>query len=85
MYGIILKKIVEHKNVSSGKEGYYFLDAGEATWKEISEHIAVTGKKHGRFASEDVKRISAEELTTHLIKSFPFLNASMVEVIWGSK
>ncbi|KAK5047750.1 hypothetical protein LTR84_006415 [Exophiala bonariae] len=84
MYGIILKNISEHKSSPSGKEGYYFLDAGEATWKEISEQIARTGKKHGHFKSEVVKQVNAEELATYFIKSFPFLNASMVEVIWGS-
>lgn len=83
MYGIILRNVLDQTSIPSGKEGYYFLDAGETTWKEISEYIAVTGKKHGDFASEDVKEVSVEELTTLVGNSF--LGPSMVELVWGSK
>lgn len=83
MYGTILRNILDQRSIPSGKEGYYFLDAGEASWKEISEHIAVTGKKHCDFASGDVKEVSVEELTT--LVGNPFLTPSMVEMVWGSK
>lgn len=83
MYDIILQKILANEAITSGKDGYYFVEAGETTWLDISQSIARAGYAQGLFTSDQVKTLSPEEFAIKL--GIPFLNAHMVEVIWASK
>ncbi|KAF8848899.1 hypothetical protein BDZ45DRAFT_753347 [Acephala macrosclerotiorum] len=54
----------------------------ETTWRFISEAIASTSTSQGIFASPELKSLSPESFAENLGVSF--LNAYMVEVVWGS-
>jgi nucleoside-diphosphate-sugar epimerase len=82
-YQLLLDRHLSGKNFDTGMGGYYFLEAGETTWREISQRIAQAGRSLGRWLSEELEVLTTQEMTDAL--GIPFLNASMVEVIWGSK
>lgn len=82
-YDMLLGQIIDGKSVASGKSGYYFLDAGEVSWLQISQAIAHVGKSRGHFESEEPKALNPDEFTALLGK--PSLNAYKTEVIWASK
>jgi nucleoside-diphosphate-sugar epimerase len=82
-YCRLLDHYLSDKAVDVGKKGFYFLEAGETTWLEISQHIAKAGYAQGHWASEELKSITPQQMKEAL--GVPFLNADMVEVIWGSK
>ncbi|KUJ11031.1 NAD(P)-binding protein [Mollisia scopiformis] len=82
LYDVILQKFLQKQPIDSGRKGYYFVEAGETTWKIISQAIARAGHSQGLFASAELKQLSPETFVESL--GIPFLNAGMVEVIWGS-
>ena len=59
------------------------MEAGETTWKFISQAIARAGVAQGLFGWAELKTLSPESFAANL--GIDFLNANMVEVIWGSK
>jgi nucleoside-diphosphate-sugar epimerase len=82
-YGLLVRKLLSGETINHGRNGYHFLEAGETTWLRISQCIAEAGHALGLFFSAEVKSISPEDMKKAL--DIPFLNAWMVEVIWGSK
>ena len=82
-YALVLRKILASEEIPSGKQGYYFLDAGEVSWGQISQAIGKAGSSQGVFSSPEVRSISADEFSKAL--GISLLNAYLVEVIWGSK
>ena len=82
-YRLLLERHLSGAAIDVGKKGYYFLEAGETTWLEISKQIAEVGHVQGHWPSKEPKSITPQQMQEALGVSF--LNASMVEVIWGSK
>jgi hypothetical protein len=83
IYDILLKKILRNERLGYGKDGYYFVEAGEISWLDISQGIANAGYSKGVFESNQIKSITPDEMYHAL--GISFLDAGMVEVIWGSK
>ena len=82
-YALLVRKILRKEALPSGQKAYYFLEAGETSWLNISERIARAGVKHGVFETVHLKTITSETLCEAF--NISFLNPDMVEVIWGSK
>jgi len=82
-YTLVLRKILAAEDIPSGKQGYYFLDAGEVSWGQISQALGKAGVLQGVFSSPEVRSMSTDDFAKAL--GISFLNAYMVEVIWGSK
>jgi hypothetical protein len=75
--------IMNKRTLQFGKTGYYFIESGEVSWRTISERISEAGFTQGLFKTKDLISITPEEMCQAI--SIPFLNPSMVEVIWASK
>lgn len=82
-YALILEHILAGKEFVTGREGYYFLEAGEVSWGQISRATAEAGVSQGLLPNSKVKSMDPERFSQAL--GISFLNAYMVEVIWGSK
>ena len=82
-YALVLRKILAGEEIPNGRQGYYFLDAGEVSWGQISQAIGKAGSSQGLFSSPEVRSMSADEFSKAL--GISFLSSYMVEVIWGSK
>ena len=82
-YTLLPRKILEEETFDSGKNGYYFIEAGETSWLNISQRIANAAFSQHLLLSPDLKSITPEQMCQAL--SHPFLTSSMVEVIWASK
>ena len=82
-YEIVLHRFLSNKTIDTGREGFYFLEAGEVTWMDISRAIGEAGVTQGLWKEGAVKSITPQEMCDML--GVMFLNAEMVEVIWGSK
>lgn len=83
MYDLIVGTLLQKQSVSTGKEGYFFVESGETTWLSISEAIALAGNSQGLFASAELKSLSPESFAANL--GISWLKGYMAEVIWGSK
>ncbi|KIV84582.1 hypothetical protein PV11_00355 [Exophiala sideris] len=82
IYSLLVQRIVDGKAIEFGKQGYYFVETGEVTWLDISKAIARSGHTQGLFPTAEVKEVSPVDFASAL--NISFLNAHMVEVIWGS-
>ena len=83
MYSLLVQRIADGQSVDFGKQGYHFVETGEITWLDISKAVARSGHTQGLFQTTAVKKVLPDEFASAL--NIPFLNAHMVEVIWGSK
>jgi nucleoside-diphosphate-sugar epimerase len=81
-YALLVQRFVAGAHFQTGKQGYYFVEAGETSWLQISQAIAKAGAEQG-LLSGAVKSITPQQMNDML--KIPFLNAWMIEVIWGSK
>lgn len=58
----MVQALVDGKpDLPSGKNGFYFVENGDQSWKLISARIAKTGKLLGAFESEDVGEVTLQE------------------------
>ncbi|KAJ6166827.1 hypothetical protein N7470_002274 [Penicillium chermesinum] len=57
-----------------GPEGYYFVESGEFSWKEVSEKVAQAASQEGKIATAEVEELSVEEA----LKFHPW-----APVLWG--
>ncbi|RFU79624.1 nadp-binding [Trichoderma arundinaceum] len=81
-YSLVLRRYIESKPIQFGKRGYYFLENGETSWLGISSRIGEIGYSQRLLKSKEPKQISPEDFTKAI--NISFLNAYLVEVIWGS-
>ncbi|OAL22878.1 hypothetical protein AYO22_06786 [Fonsecaea multimorphosa] len=80
-YMLLLEEILaSRKQVPSGKEGFYFCEAGEHTWLESSQNIANALYKQGLVATTAVKSISLQEAAPILEN-----DEDLVEIVLASK
>ena len=67
LYEVFLAAILDPETrVPSGKDGIFFTENGEHTWKEVGQGIAQAGVEMGVLKSEEVKSLSLEEATERL-------------------
>ncbi len=83
MYEILVNKILAKEVIPSGEAGYYFIEAGEVQWQDISTSLARAGHEAGLFVTDEVRSVTPTEFADLL--GIPFINGHMAEVIWGSK
>jgi hypothetical protein len=78
-YNIVLRRFLSEKSVDTGKEGFYFLEAGEMSWMDISKAIGAAGVTQGLWKEPQPKAIPPQDMSDKL--GVAFLDAEMVEVI----
>lgn len=61
MYGLMLARIVEGKDVPSAEKGIFFSETGSHTWMDVARGVGEAGFKLGALKTADVKKISLEE------------------------
>lgn len=61
LYEIILSKVLAGEDIPSNKQGLYFNETGDHSWREISERIAKEGVALGYLKSDEVKELTLEE------------------------
>ncbi|KAJ5613271.1 hypothetical protein N7510_006465 [Penicillium lagena] len=60
-YEFILNKALVGENVPTGKEGIFFVESGEHTWRQLSQIIADAGVALNALKSADLRHLSLEE------------------------
>ncbi|KAH7190757.1 hypothetical protein DER44DRAFT_678444, partial [Fusarium oxysporum] len=76
------KQAVDNRPLQFGKNGYYFIEFAQVSWRDISERIVEAGFSQGLFEKRDLKSLTSEEMREAI--GISFLNPSMIEVIWAS-
>ncbi|KAH7364128.1 NAD dependent epimerase/dehydratase family protein [Rhexocercosporidium sp. MPI-PUGE-AT-0058] len=61
LFTLLVRAIIDGKNLPFGKTGFYFVENGFQTWKSISEGIGKAGKELGAFETEEVVEITMQE------------------------
>ncbi|KAF9762312.1 hypothetical protein IL306_003459 [Fusarium sp. DS 682] len=82
-YCHLVQLILDNRPLHFGKTGYYFIESGQVSWRDISERIAEVGLTQGLLDKRNLRSLSPEEMCQAL--GISFLKPSMVEVIWASK
>ncbi|KAI1170715.1 NAD dependent epimerase/dehydratase family protein [Nemania sp. FL0916] len=62
-YEVILNKILIGEKVPTGKEGIFFVESGEHTWRQLSQMIADAGVALDVLKSAELWHLSLEEFT----------------------
>lgn len=58
----MIRALIDQKSdLPSGKDGFYFVENGDQSWKDISERIRNAGKRLGAFESDDVGEVTLQE------------------------
>lgn len=64
LYVLLLSKLLkgpDSHQLPSGEEGIYFAEAGQQTWREVSEGVARAARDLGVLGGDEVRELSAEE------------------------
>ena len=61
LYELLLAKVLAGDNVPSGKEGIYFSETGDLTWRELSEGLAAELHKQGVLPTAEVNSLTLQE------------------------
>jgi hypothetical protein len=80
-YEHILNQILLGRDVPSGKEGIFFVENGEHSWRELSQRIAEAGVALGALKTTELLLISLDEATETLGRGWRLI----AEIGWASK
>jgi nucleoside-diphosphate-sugar epimerase len=61
LYEVILSKILEGTPIPSGKQGIYFSETGDYTWRSMAEGLAAELHRQGVLKMAEVKEVSLKE------------------------
>ena len=61
LYEVLVVKILASEEISSGKEGIYFSETGQHTWRELAEGVAHAMYAAGLSKTQAVRNMSLEE------------------------
>lgn len=61
LYELLLARVLANENIPSGKEGIYFSEAGDFTWRELSEGLAAELYKQGVLPTAEVNSLPLQE------------------------
>lgn len=62
LYVILLKNLLDGKNIKTGREGYYFAENGVHNWKDISSRIGELLKERGLVKTDEVANLQPEQI-----------------------
>ncbi|OGE47194.1 hypothetical protein PENARI_c056G09552 [Penicillium arizonense] len=79
-YEMLLNRILLGQWVPSGKEGIFFVEAGEHTLRELFQRIADAGVKLGALQTRDFESLSLSEAARHLGNGWNLVT----EIAWAS-
>ncbi|KAE8444805.1 hypothetical protein EG329_014265 [Mollisiaceae sp. DMI_Dod_QoI] len=79
-YEFILNAILEGREVPSGKEGIFFVETGEHSWRELAERIADAGVEIGALQTREVRELGLDEATEVLGRGWRLI----AEIGWAS-
>jgi nucleoside-diphosphate-sugar epimerase len=80
-YEFILNQILVGRNFPSGKDGIFFVETGEHSWRELSQRIAEAGVASGALKTTELLSISLNEAAETLGKGWRLI----AEIGWASK
>lgn len=61
LYELLLYKVISGEKIPSGKQGIYFSETGDYSWKQLSQAIADELFKQGFIKTNEVKSIPLQE------------------------
>lgn len=61
LYELLLYKVLVGEKIPSGKQGIYFSETGDYSWKQLSQAIADELFKLGLIKTDEVKSIPLQE------------------------
>jgi nucleoside-diphosphate-sugar epimerase len=70
LYELAISRILKGDELPSNRQGIYFSETGNHTWREVSERIAKTGKEAGFLSSDEVREENLEN-AAKAIKNSP--------------
>jgi nucleoside-diphosphate-sugar epimerase len=80
-YEFVLNQILVGQDVPSGKEGIFFVETGEHSWRELSQRIAEAGVAIGGLKTTELLSISLDEAAETLGRGWRLI----AEIGWASK
>jgi nucleoside-diphosphate-sugar epimerase len=80
-YEFVLNQILVGQDVPSGKEGIFFVESGEHSWRELSQRIAEAGVAIGALKATELLLISLDEAAETLGRGWRLI----AEIGWASK
>jgi nucleoside-diphosphate-sugar epimerase len=60
-YEVIINGILTGQEVPSGKDGVFFVETGEHTWRELSQRVAEAGVALGALQTTELQSLSLDE------------------------
>lgn len=81
LYKFILSKIIEGADIPFGKNGIYFVQEGEHSWRELAQLVAEAGYKLGALETTEIRDLTLEEAGSYLTKR----RMLIAEIGWASK
>ncbi|KAF2430889.1 NAD(P)-binding protein [Tothia fuscella] len=65
-YNVLVEEALKPNGGAStwGKQGYYFVQAAEHTWKDVTTDIAMTAYKVGALDTAEIDKLSVEDAST---------------------
>lgn len=80
-YELILNGILTGQTIPSGKEGIFFVENGEHSWREIAQRVAQAGVAVGALKTTELQSLSLAESKEILGRGWGLI----AEIGWASK
>lgn len=80
-YETVLNAILTGQRVPSGKDGVFFIQSGEHSWRELSQRVADAGFALGALQSPELRSLSLDEAKVVLGHGWGLVS----ELGWASK
>ncbi|RFU26460.1 hypothetical protein B7463_g9895, partial [Scytalidium lignicola] len=61
VYKLIVAKILEGADIPNGKNGTYFIQQGEHSWRELSQRVAEAGVALGALKTTELRSLTIQE------------------------
>ncbi|SPO01202.1 related to NAD dependent epimerase/dehydratase family protein [Cephalotrichum gorgonifer] len=61
LYDLVLSRLLAGDKLPANKQGIYFNETGNQSWREVSERVAKEGKKLGYLSTDEVREVSLDE------------------------
>ncbi|EXJ72304.1 uncharacterized protein A1O5_04808 [Cladophialophora psammophila CBS 110553] len=80
-YETVVTKILDGQDIPSGKDGIYFIESGEHTWREIAERVAEAGVALGALQTTELQTLDLQGSRDTLGGGWGLI----AEIGWASK
>ena len=81
LYELIVDRILKRQPVPYGKDGIFFVENGQHTWRQIAQRVADAGVALGAISSSELKSLSLGEAKDFYGQGW----ALLTEIGWASK